>query len=151
VSALLMFFGASSMGQERILPPEQVPDEIAYTVVFHVIRTGQPPRWDYETRRKWLMDRGLSHYAAQTMIRTADRYFKIHEEIEAELASWNSKVQNSLSSQAADERSRIEAKRTVALQEAIESIRNELPGPEVSDNIRSLIAQIKQGVKVRAR
>jgi hypothetical protein len=140
-----------TFAQDRLLDPKSIPDELAYTAIFFVVRTAPPPHWNYETRLKWLTDRGLDGPAGQKVIRIADRYFAIHETVEAELAAFNAQRRNSLTPEAQDERARIEAKRTVAMREAIQSLRTELVTSAALENVNQLITGVKSDMKVRAR
>jgi hypothetical protein len=145
----LLFFAEHAPAQ--VLSPKAIPDELAYSAVFHVIRTAPTPHWDYETRQTWLIARGFDRLSAQKLIRIADNYFKVHEEVEAALSELNERTAKSLKPEAADERARIEAKRLVAMRDAMRSIQTELVSTDTLAKVAALIEGVKESMKVRSR
>lgn len=152
----MRFLAATGFSVCFLLAPSQsaqtppVPDELAYTVIFHVIRSAPPPHWDHETCQQWLMDRGVERKYAQRLIRVADRYFQVHQQVEAELAAFNGRTRNSLAPEAQSERNRIEQKRAGAMREAIQSLRLEMDTLRAQQSVSDLLTEVKRSIKIKA-
>jgi hypothetical protein len=136
-------------GGERMMDPSRIPDELAYTALFHVIRTAPPPHWDWETCREWLVNKGVDAVSAQRLIGIAGRYFPIHDQVEGELLAFNERVRNSLSESAQAERSRLEARRAAALRDAMKAVKEAMDSPAAGKQLAVLIQDIKNHMKVQ--
>ncbi len=147
---LLLAVEISSSAQKFAIP-ESIPDEIAYTALFFVVRPAPKPHWDHETRLSWLAKRGFQDMEAQVIINSAIRFDKARKQMELALTETNASFgKNSLTTAANQSRDRIQ---TQWVSEAL-SIRNTLQGSLTTSGVVKLfdlILDIKRNIKMKVQ
>jgi hypothetical protein len=53
-----------------------VPDEVAYTILFQILRTAPPPHWEFQTKCNWLAPYGLSPEEVNELQNSANRFMQ---------------------------------------------------------------------------
>jgi hypothetical protein len=108
---LCIFFlaavSASVNGQEKLVPAKDIPDEVAYTILFNIVRDAPPPHWDRETCRGWLQERGFRYDDAEKIIQVATEFHEKQRATEAKLVQLDRESHGSLSTGWASERARL--------------------------------------------
>jgi hypothetical protein len=147
---LLLAFEVSSFAQ-KFATPESIPDEIAYTALFFVVRPAPKPHWDHETRLSWLAKRGFQDMEAQAIIESAIKFDRARIQMESALSETNSSYgKSSLSAAANQSRDKIQ---TQWVSEVL-SIRNRLQGSLTTSGVvrlSDLILDIKRNIKMKVQ
>jgi hypothetical protein len=75
LSALTLALASAAFPQESLVPASAIPDDIAYTAMFYVVRTAPAPHWDRETCTRWLEARGFLGDEINVIIEHATRFY----------------------------------------------------------------------------
>lgn len=148
---LSLSFVLSAYPQQTVAPSNGPTDEIAYTALFHVVRTAPAPHWDTETCLAWLEQRGLVGGEATTIITAATAYYAKQQVAERELAHINQEnVGRLLADSAEAQRVAVRKQLSADIADAATSITRILP-LEGKKKLGLLVADIKANIKVKAR
>jgi hypothetical protein len=127
----------------------EVPEEIAYRLLFLVIRPSPPPHWNHLTIIQYLANVGFSRKDADVLIRAAERYFLLADPIQAEIKAINDRFKGANQSPEAGAQLRPFYQR---LQEVMRIIRVELNGaltPAGQDRLAAHIQTIRSTARTR--
>jgi hypothetical protein len=67
----IALLGGSSAAQS---PEVEVPEEVAYSTLFHILRTAPKPHWDSDVAGNWLAKYGLTEKDVRVLWTSANRY-----------------------------------------------------------------------------
>jgi hypothetical protein len=141
---------SAALPQHPTVPPELVPDHIAFTALFYVIRDAPPPHWDRPTVARWLEARGFEGDAGEILVRSANRFYERHHDVESRLAQLNQATRNSLAPVVAAQRQVLQDEARNIAESAAAELRLVLPAP-LKLRLAGVIADIKQNMKMRER
>jgi hypothetical protein len=148
VSFLLAVTPAIISGQENLVPANEIREEIAHTILFNIVRDGPPPRWDQDTRRGWLMERGFRYDDADKIIRLATEFYETQRALEKQIMSLGRDPSSASREALTAERLRLDEEILRAARRTAEKVLTELR-PEGRERFPDLIREIKAGTKMR--
>ncbi len=155
-SALLVLLIAVLTGGEMIQPgqaqgPSAVPDEIAYSTLFQILRTEPPPHWDHQTKCNWLAPDGLRDEDVFLLVRAADEYFRrvagLNEKLKRHYAAFAGRIQ---SAEAQAGEAQIQQERTQELLAVRTDLRARLTTKALA-GLDSRIAEIKRNSRLASQ
>lgn len=133
--------------QQPQLRPDEIPDEIAYTALFYVIRDAPPPHWDRDASRRWLAQRGFSYGQAEIMIDVATAFSAQHRKLEAGILAMFKEYPGGIMSQAAQSRQKqMQAEIGAFIRAHAAEVRKRL-GPSGSPRLDEVVLEIKRDVR----
>lgn len=135
---------------QSLVPSDRIPDEVAYTALFMVVREGPKGHWDWETRNKWLTERGFDEREATEIALAATRFSKASAQLEIELAEVNRRHSgNLLSADAKRERDQVRNRISAALLAERTKLDRDL-GPAGRAKLTAFVASMKKDIKMNA-
>jgi hypothetical protein len=125
----------------------QLPDEIAYSIVFQILRTAPPPHWEVQTKCNWLAPNGLTETDVNELVNAANRYFlraaPLNEKPKQHHEAFKGRLQ---SAEARQIEASIQREMTTLLFSVVAELRGQL-SPKALAGLDSRIAEIKRNTK----
>lgn len=149
ICVILAISAFACFGQEtrKLVPAEQLSDEISYTALFYVVRSAPAPHWDLATRTNWLKARGFDENEASYIIAAGTSFSQKHAEIEKELRQVHLKHAGLLMSTDAQNEQRAVQQKTAGALSAVLSELGTRIGPNGLTKLASHVANMKKDIK----
>lgn len=135
---------------QALVTADRIPDDVAYTALFMVVREGPKGHWDWDTRNKWLTERGFDSREATEIALAGTRFSKTLAQMEIELAEINRRYgSSSLSAEAKRERDAAKGRISTALSVERVKLNTDL-GAAGRARLTALISSMKKDIKMNA-
>lgn len=151
VSFLAATLAFPAYAQQKLVPASAIPDEIAYTALFYVVRTAPAPHWDRQTCLGWLEKRGFVGDEATLIIDTATAFYARQQQSELDLARINRENAGRLLSASVEaQRKAVRVRISGYVTAAVSDIERLLPSNSRA-NLQKVASEIKQNIKMKAQ
>jgi hypothetical protein len=128
-------------------PKQEVPDEIAYRILFKILRHAPPPHWDHQMKVNWLARYGFEGTEVLPLQGAATRYWEAIKPFEDDLKQIHSRFSGRNDSPEAVAQSK-PARDNIAieLQSALRDLSTEIGEPGMQ-KLNRLIQLLKKEIK----
>lgn len=124
-----------------------VPDDVAWSILFQILRTAPAPHWDFETKCNWLAPAGLSAADVNVLQNGANRYFQRVAPVETRLKQHHQAFKGQLEDRSAIEgEANLQRERNRLLYLTVDEVRSELPAA-ARERVSAKIEDIKRNTK----